>query len=130
MLDSGCFGLAGNFGFEQGHYDVSGACAERVLLPTMRDADVRDVILADGFSCRTQVSQSPSDGRQAVHLAELLCAGQQGDDGEPFPERRWSGRPRPPSLAARAAAAGAVAVAGISAIAAGVAFIKRGGRAR
>jgi FAD/FMN-containing dehydrogenase/Fe-S oxidoreductase len=130
VLDSGCCGLAGNFGFEQGHYDVSEACAERVLLPAVRDADVRDVILADGFSCRTQVNQSPSGGRQAVHLAELLRAGFEGDDGEPFPERRWSQRPEPPSLRARVAAAGALAAAGTSAIATGVALIKRGGRPR
>ncbi len=57
VLDSGCCGLAGNFGFEKGHYEVSEACAERVLLPAVRAADDADVILADGFSCRTQIEQ-------------------------------------------------------------------------
>ena len=73
MLDSGCCGLAGNFGFEKGHYEVSEACAERVLLPAVRAADDADVILADGFSCRTQIEQGDSGGRGAVHLAELLA---------------------------------------------------------
>ena len=63
VLDSGCCGLAGNFGFEAGHYEVSEACAERVLLPAVRSAADTDVILADGFSCRTQIQQSDTDGR-------------------------------------------------------------------
>jgi FAD/FMN-containing dehydrogenase/Fe-S oxidoreductase len=72
VLDSGCCGLAGNFGFERGHYEVSQACAERALLPAVRAADPSDVILADGFSCRTQLEQSDSGGRRGIHLAELL----------------------------------------------------------
>jgi FAD/FMN-containing dehydrogenase/Fe-S oxidoreductase len=71
FLDSGCCGLAGNFGFERGHYDVSMACAERVLLPAVRSADDETVVLADGFSCRTQIAQG--SGRHARHLAELLA---------------------------------------------------------
>lgn len=71
VLDSGCCGLAGNFGFERGHYEVSVAAAERVLLPAVRAADPATVLLADGFSCRTQIAQL-SGGRRAVHLAELL----------------------------------------------------------
>jgi FAD/FMN-containing dehydrogenase/Fe-S oxidoreductase len=72
-LDSGCCGLAGNFGFEAGHYDVSVACAERVLLPEVRSADSDVAVLADGFSCRTQIEQGNSGGRTAVHLAQLLA---------------------------------------------------------
>ena len=74
QLDSGCCGLAGNFGFERGHLDVSAACAERVLLPRVRTADDRTAILADGFSCRTQIHQLACNGREAVHLAELLAS--------------------------------------------------------
>ena len=74
-LDSGCCGLAGNFGFERGHGDVSRACAERVLLPAVRAAEPDTAILADGFSCRTQIEQLAGDGRRAIHLAELLAAG-------------------------------------------------------
>ncbi|PRY20159.1 FAD-binding and (Fe-S)-binding domain-containing protein [Pseudosporangium ferrugineum] len=120
VLDSGCCGLAGNFGFEEGHYEVSEACAERVLLPAVRDAAPTDVILADGFSCRTQVDQSDSGGRRGVHLAELLSAGLDGDDGTGVPEKRWADRPKAPSRPARflstAAVAGAlVAAAGYGA---------------
>ncbi len=58
VLDSGCCGLAGNFGFEKGHYEVSMACAERVLLPAVRAAAPDVEVLADGFSCRTQLRQA------------------------------------------------------------------------
>ncbi|MEV7206606.1 MULTISPECIES: FAD-binding and (Fe-S)-binding domain-containing protein [unclassified Streptomyces] len=73
-LDSGCCGLAGNFGFERGHLDVSEACAERVLLPRLREEDESTVILADGFSCRTQIHEFDSGGHEGVHLAELLAS--------------------------------------------------------
>ncbi|HJQ42361.1 MAG TPA: FAD-binding and (Fe-S)-binding domain-containing protein [Jatrophihabitantaceae bacterium] len=76
ILDSGCCGLAGNFGFERGHYDVSMACAERVLLPAVRAASADDVVLADGFSCRTQISQGTDGARHAIHLAQLLSGAQ------------------------------------------------------
>jgi FAD/FMN-containing dehydrogenase/Fe-S oxidoreductase len=71
-LGSGCCGLAGDFGFTRGHYDVSRAAGERVLLPAVRDADPATAVLADGFSCRTQIQQGDT-GRVAVHLAELLA---------------------------------------------------------
>jgi FAD/FMN-containing dehydrogenase/Fe-S oxidoreductase len=77
VLDSGCCGLAGNFGFEQGHYEVSMACAERVLLPAVRNADAHTAVLADGFSCRTQIEQSTA-GHTPIHLAEVLAAGLHG----------------------------------------------------
>jgi Fe-S oxidoreductase len=70
-LDSGCCGLAGNFGFEAGHYAVSMACAEQALLPAVRAADPDTLVLADGFSCRTQIAQAGT-GRHALHLAEAL----------------------------------------------------------
>ena len=73
ILDAGCCGLAGNFGFERGHYDVSMKCAEHALLPAVRAADEDTLILADGFSCRTQIEQADT-GRRAIHLAELLAA--------------------------------------------------------
>jgi FAD/FMN-containing dehydrogenase/Fe-S oxidoreductase len=75
---SGCCGLAGNFGFEPGHLEVSEACAERVLLPRLREAPPDTVILADGFSCRTQIHELDSGGHEAIHVAELL---QRGLDG-------------------------------------------------
>ncbi|MCT2586573.1 FAD-binding and (Fe-S)-binding domain-containing protein [Actinophytocola gossypii] len=72
-LPAGCCGLAGNFGFEPDHYEVSQALAERALLPAVRAASPDTLVLADGFSCRVQVAQN-SD-RRAVHLAEALAAG-------------------------------------------------------
>ncbi|MBT3164390.1 FAD-binding oxidoreductase [Streptomyces sp. Vc74B-19] len=71
-LSGGCCGLAGNFGFEQGHYDVSRACAEEQLLPSVREAPDGAVVLADGFSCRTQLEQLA--GIRGHHLAEILAA--------------------------------------------------------
>lgn len=67
----GCCGLAGNFGMEKGHYDVSVAVAENALLPALRDAEPGTVFLADGFSCRTQADQLA--GTPGVHLATLLA---------------------------------------------------------
>jgi Fe-S oxidoreductase len=72
-LESGCCGLAGNFGFEAGHLEVSKACAEQVMLPAIRDAAPDDVVLADGFSCRTQIAELDSGGRFGEHLAVLLA---------------------------------------------------------
>ncbi|MGY1643145.1 FAD-binding and (Fe-S)-binding domain-containing protein [Geodermatophilus sp. SYSU D00703] len=68
----GCCGLAGNWGVERGHHDVSAAIAEQQLLPAVRAAGPDAVVLADGFSCRTQLDQLA--GRRALHLAELLAA--------------------------------------------------------
>ena len=73
----GCCGLAGNFGVERGHYEVSVAVAEHQLLPALREAGKRAVVLADGFSCRTQLADLA--GVRALHLAELLA-------GDPVPD--------------------------------------------
>ncbi|NLC97557.1 MAG: FAD-binding protein [Actinomycetales bacterium] len=67
----GCCGLAGNFGVEQGHYEVSVDVAELQLLPAVRSADRDTIVLADGFSCRTQLDDLADV--QALHLAELLA---------------------------------------------------------
>ena len=67
----GCCGLAGNFGVERGHYDVSVAVAEQQLLPAVRESTGEAVVLADGFSCRTQI-EDLSD-RHGIHLAQLLA---------------------------------------------------------
>ncbi|SUA74531.1 glycolate oxidase subunit GlcD [Nocardia otitidiscaviarum] len=67
---AGCCGLAGNFGMQRGHYDLSVAIAENNLLPALRAAGPDAVFLADGFSCRTQAHQLA--GRPAQHLAQFL----------------------------------------------------------
>ena len=68
----GCCGLAGNFGVERGHYDVSAAIAETALLPAVRAAGQGATVLADGFSCRTQLDQLADV--KGTHLAELLAS--------------------------------------------------------
>jgi Fe-S oxidoreductase len=67
----GCCGLAGNFGVEQGHYDVSVAVAETALLPAVRSAGPDATVLADGFSCRTQLDHLAAV--RGKHLAEVLA---------------------------------------------------------
>lgn len=71
ILDSGCCGMAGSFGYEKGHYEVSQAAGERVLFPAVREAGDAYVV-APGFSCRSQVKDF-CDGRRAMHTAELLA---------------------------------------------------------
>ncbi|WP_371053794.1 MULTISPECIES: FAD-binding and (Fe-S)-binding domain-containing protein [Rhodococcus] len=73
VLDAGCCGLAGNFGFERGHYEVSVACAEDKLLPAVRRAEPGTVLVADGFSCRTQV-RDLQPGSAPLHTAQVLAA--------------------------------------------------------
>jgi FAD/FMN-containing dehydrogenase/Fe-S oxidoreductase len=70
MLDSGCCGMAGPFGFEKEKFSLSQALAERVLLPAVRAADPEDILIADGFSCREQVAQNLS--RRVMPLARVL----------------------------------------------------------
>ncbi|MFK0151323.1 FAD-binding and (Fe-S)-binding domain-containing protein [Streptomyces sp. NPDC090493] len=79
-LAGGCCGLAGNFGFEKGHFEVSRTCAEERLLPAVREAEPGTVILADGFSCRTQLEQLA--GVRGRHLAEVLAQALDEEEGE------------------------------------------------
>jgi Fe-S oxidoreductase len=71
--DSGCCGLAGSWGYEAAHYDVSMACGERVLFPAVRAAGADTLVVADGFSCRTQIEDGT--GRKALHVAQVLALG-------------------------------------------------------
>src|SRR5437588_3517630 len=70
VLESGCCGMAGSFGFEKEKYDVSVACGERVLLPAVREADAKTLIIANGFSCQEQIAQFTE--RRALHVAHVL----------------------------------------------------------
>ncbi|HET7434799.1 MAG TPA: heterodisulfide reductase-related iron-sulfur binding cluster, partial [Thermoanaerobaculia bacterium] len=72
--DSGCCGMAGAFGFERHHYDISQRVGERVILPLVRESANETLIIADGFSCREQIEQST--GRTTLHLAEVLARAQ------------------------------------------------------
>ena len=69
-VDSGCCGMAGSFGYEAEHYDVSLAMGERRLLPAVREAAPETTVVAAGVSCRQQIKHGT--GRQALHPAEVL----------------------------------------------------------
>jgi Fe-S oxidoreductase len=71
ILQNGCCGMAGSFGFEAAKFEVSRTIAERGILPSIRAASQNTVVLANGFSCREQIEQL--SGRQTLHLAEYLA---------------------------------------------------------
>ncbi len=105
LLDAGCCGLAGNFGFERGHYDVSVRCAEDKLLPALRGTDPATLVLADGFSCRTQI-RDLEPGIRPKHAAEVLAAAVRGRESRPSSDDRARLRPSPwRAMTALAAAA-------------------------
>jgi Fe-S oxidoreductase len=88
--DTGCCGMAGGFGFEKEHVDVSLACGERVLLPEVRRAAKETLIVSDGFSCREQIRQTTD--RQALHFAQVLkMATANGSQplAQSYPEKRY-----------------------------------------
>lgn len=90
ILDSGCCGMAGAFGYTKDHYDVSIGCGERVLLPAVRDQDKSTVILANGFSCREQIQQTTS--RRGLHLAQAMKMAidhPDGDNETDYPENDY-----------------------------------------
>jgi FAD/FMN-containing dehydrogenase/Fe-S oxidoreductase len=107
--ESGCCGMAGAWGYEHGHYDVSMACGERVLLPKVRELASDALIVTDGFSCRSQIEQATE--RRALHVTQVIqLARDHGASGPPgaYPERAATRRPQPTTAdrAARAVAAG------------------------
>jgi Fe-S oxidoreductase len=71
-LDSGCCGMAGSFGYEREHYDISRAIGERLLLPAVRERPAGSVVVAPGFSCRHQIAHFT--GATPVHPAVLLAS--------------------------------------------------------
>ena len=122
--DSGCCGMAGAWGYEQAHYDVSMACGERVLLPKVREVPADTLVVTAGFSCRSQIEQATE--RQALHIAQVIqlardhgAAGPRG----PYPERAAAPKPRR-ARGSRWSAAFAVATAGVLALA-GTALARR-----
>jgi hypothetical protein len=124
--------MAGAFGFEASHYDVSIACGERVLLPAVRGAPKDTLIIADGFSCREQIAQTTD--RRALHLAEALQMALHGSERHEghvvaahsaYPEREV----KPLSPGGGRLRLTLVALAGVAALATALAFWRRG-RAR
>src|SRR5438270_3590270 len=115
VLNSGCCGMAGSFGVENDKYDVSVAIGERRLLPTVREADDSTIIVADGFSCREQISQQTE--REALHLAEVIQLAREASisNGEP-PEARLAARKKASRRNARWRAAAVLVLIGGAAV--------------
>jgi FAD/FMN-containing dehydrogenase/Fe-S oxidoreductase len=113
--ESGCCGMAGAWGYERGHYDVSIACGERVLLPKVREVPADTLVVSAGFSCRSQIEQATE--RHALHVAQVIQLardhGASGPSG-PFPER--AAAPKPSSSPSRrgAVVVGVAAAAGVA----------------
>ena len=70
-VESSCCGMAGSFGYEAEHYDVSMKMAEASLLPAVRSASPEAIVVADGTSCRHQIADGA--GRSAMHVARVLA---------------------------------------------------------
>ena len=89
LLDSGCCGMAGSFGFSADKYDISIRAGERILLPKVREADDDTLVITNGFSCREQIEQQTERG--GMHLAQVIqMALHEGPNGpmEKFPEKK------------------------------------------
>ncbi|MGH8981237.1 MAG: FAD-binding and (Fe-S)-binding domain-containing protein [Acidimicrobiales bacterium] len=96
-VSGGCCGLAGSWGFEKGKYDISMACGEEALLPAVRKAGDSTVVVANGFSCKTQI-EGARLGRRALHLGEVMRLARTGREeaGDGTPESRLRpARPMP-----------------------------------
>jgi FAD/FMN-containing dehydrogenase/Fe-S oxidoreductase len=120
-VSGGCCGLAGSWGFEEGHHEISMQCGEQALLPAVREAPETSIVVADGFSCKTQI-QHAGTGRAALHTAQVMqlarTHGPELELGGPPEEACGSARPAPPAPARAArvlAAAGSVVAAGVAA---------------
>jgi hypothetical protein len=93
MPETGCCGMAGAFGFEKEHYDISIKCGERVLLPAVREAEQDRLIITDGFSCNEQITQTTD--RRAMHLAQVIeMALDQDGSNDGFIEQAYLARRR------------------------------------
>ncbi|MDQ2866699.1 MAG: FAD-binding oxidoreductase [Candidatus Eremiobacteraeota bacterium] len=128
ILDDGCCGMAGAFGFEKDHYDVSIAVGERGLLPAVRGAAAETILVADGFSCREQIAQTTD--RLALHPAQLMkmAIDRRGEAAtSPLPEQKYVTDPR--RAAADAARNGTIGILlALGAIVAAVAYARNRAR--
>jgi hypothetical protein len=90
--------MAGAFGYEAEHYQVGIECGERVLLPEVRNASPETLIIADGFSCREQITQQTD--RKALHLAQVLqmASREQSQPPSEYPDRGYSDEEKTPAL--------------------------------
>jgi Fe-S oxidoreductase len=125
VLESGCCGMAGAFGYERDKYPVSVAAGERVLLPRVRSEAATTWIIADGFSCKSQIEQETERG--ALHLAEVLRLAKDGGGQEAYPERRASAVRRQAQRRSMARAGVALSLAGVVGVVALVGLSRRRG---
>jgi FAD/FMN-containing dehydrogenase/Fe-S oxidoreductase len=124
QVSGGCCGLAGSWGFEAGKYGISISCGEQALLPAVRSAAEETIVVANGFSCKTQIEQSGS-GRRALHVAQVMkLARERGSAGGKPEDGYYGAKPAAPrdlrvkravALAAAGALAVALSVGGVSA---------------
>ena len=120
VLESGCCGMAGSFGYEKDKYEVSIACGERKLLPEVRKAGLSTIIMADGFSCKEQIAQETN--RHALHLAEVLEMGLRAEANEQpviYPERQFI-EPRKAAVNRSILRAGVITLGALTIAAAGL----------
>jgi Fe-S oxidoreductase len=131
-VSGGCCGLAGSWGFEKGKFKISMDCGEQALLPAVRDAEDDALVVADGFSCKTQISEAGT-GRAALHLAQVMQlarAGGNRDGGSllgPRPEKTVPGKPGA-GAARRARRLGVVGLAAAAAAGGTAAVVRAFGR--
>lgn len=127
-MQGGRGGPAGSWGFEKGKYETSMDSGEQALLPAVRKAPDSTVVVANGFSCKTQIEQA-GVGRRALHLGEVIKLARAGS-GSGLPEDRLPGTKPAPGVVRRAARTAVPAVAALGAgagmVAAGVRFADRG----
>jgi Fe-S oxidoreductase len=103
ILDTGCCGMAGSFGYHAGeHYDVSVAVARHSLLPKLEEVGESTLVIADGFSCRGQIEQL--DGRESLHIAQVIQRALR-ESGRTGPEKT---EPSAPARGRRVLLAGAL----------------------
>jgi FAD/FMN-containing dehydrogenase/Fe-S oxidoreductase len=105
--EDGCCGMAGSFGFEAAKYDLSQQIGERKLLPAVRDASPTTLVVANGFSCRTQIEQAT--GRRPLHIAEVLQRALRRQRSEPTAASAAAAPPRRRRILVAVALATAVA---------------------
>lgn len=119
QAEGGCCGLAGSWGFEDGKYDLSMQCGEIGLLPAVRDADPSTLIIANGFSCKTQLEQSDT-GRRALHVAEVMRIARQlgiARINAALPEQLSASKPQPPASVKAVRAGATIGIGAVTAFA-------------
>jgi len=122
-VTGGCCGLAGSWGFEDGKWQISLDCGEQAFLPAARSASPHAAVVANGFSCQTQLEQAPGTDREAMHLAQVMALARHGKGTG---ARRRDAGPRPaPPLSTRLARTGPPVLAALAAAAVPAALLAR-----